>query len=396
MIRFGTYSILLSIGTVHGLVLAALLLSAPANRTANRLLALLVTLVALRVLPYIIGFAGFYDAWPWLSFMPYDWSLALGPVIWLYVQAVSTGALPRRWTWHLAPGALQGLYYTIVFVQPLEFKNYWNGAVQVPYVIPVETAWSFAALAIYLVLAWRSHARYQHWLDTALSNREEFRLDWLRIFLFACSATVALWIATTLVEEILGGFNYFDRFPLYIWFSLVVYGLGLGGLRSAGLAYPRPAAAESATDSATGSDTASANDSATDPAAAPSAAADRQVDWRAMGARWDAEVRARGWWRDPDLTAPRLARHLATNTTYLSRALNEGLGRNFNEFVNRIRVEAVQAELRSGDADRDVLAVALDAGFNSKASFNRVFKRLTGTTPTEYRRAQGAGTSQTP
>lgn len=72
MISFGRNSILLSIGTVHGLVLAALLLRAPVNRTANRLLAVLVTLVALRVLPYIIGFAGFYDMWPWLSFMPYE------------------------------------------------------------------------------------------------------------------------------------------------------------------------------------------------------------------------------------------------------------------------------------------------------------------------------------
>jgi AraC-like DNA-binding protein len=115
-----------------------------------------------------------------------------------------------------------------------------------------------------------------------------------------------------------------------------------------------------------------------------------------MGARYDVEVRAHGWWRDPELTAPRLARLLATNSTYLSRALNEGVGRNFNEFINGIRIEAVQTELRSADTARDILAVALDAGFNSKASFNRVFKRITGVTPTEYRRANGATTSQNP
>jgi AraC-like DNA-binding protein len=392
MISFGPYSILLSIGTAHGLVLAVLLWRATANRTANRLLALLVVLVALRVLPYIIGFAGFYDAWPWLSFLPYEWSLALGALIWLYMQVICTGTLPRRWGWHFLPAVVQGAYYCAVFVQPLAFKNEWDGSVHVPYVVPVETAWSFASLVVYLALAWRTHARYQRWLDTALSNREEFRLDWPRRFLIACSVTVAIWVAASGYEAAVGGFTYFDRFPLYIWFSLLVYGLGLGGLRSAGLAYPRPwtlvdgeVPAVGATEGGGGSG-----------APTPESAFDRQVDWQAMGARYDAEVRAHGWWRDPELTAPRLARLLATNSTYLSRALNEGLGRNFNEFINGIRIEAVQTELRSADTARDILAVALDAGFNSKASFNRVFKRITGVTPTEYRRANGATTSQNP
>lgn len=113
-----------------------------------------------------------------------------------------------------------------------------------------------------------------------------------------------------------------------------------------------------------------------------------------MAARWSALVREQGWWRDPDLTAPLLSRHLATNTTYLSRALNEGLGQNFNEFVNRLRVEAVKAELMRPDLNRDLLTVALDAGFSSKSSFNRVFKRLTGSTPTDFRGAQTRSTSQ--
>lgn len=388
VISFGARSIWLTIGVAHGLVLAALLLRRPANRTANRLLALLVTLVAIRVVPYIIGFAGFYDRWPWLSFLPHDWSLAYGAVIWLYVAVTCTGALPRRWAWHLAPGALQGAYYLSIFPRALPFKDAWNARIHEPFVVPVETAWAFGSLGVYLALAWRAHARYQRWLDTELSNREEFRLEWLRLFLVACSATLVLWMATTAVDAATDGLTYFDRFPLYIWFSLLVYGLALGGLRHAGLAYPRPAAA-----SATPAPMEPEPDPAPDAQPAP---AGRLPDWAAMGTRWAAEVRANGWWRDPELTAPRLARHLATNTTYLSRALNEGLGRNFNDFINALRVEAVQAELRTPGPGRDLLVIGLDAGFNSKASFNRVFKRLAGVTPSEFRAAAGGGTSQTP
>lgn len=378
MISFGTRSILLLIGTVHGLVLAALLLRTPANRIANRLLALLLALVALRIVPYIIGFAGFYDAYPWLTYLPYEWSLGYGAIIWLYARVICTGALPTRYRWHLVPALLQGTYYCVLFVQPLTFKNAYNGAIHDPIVVPIESTLTMLSMATYLALAWREYIGYQRWLDADLSNREEFRLDWLRLFLLAFGITLVLWGVTLFVDIAVKPLSYFDRFPLYLWFSALIYGLGLGGLRSATKVYPRPGNASGPTSSA-----APELPGEVEPRTAP--APDRQPDWAAMGRKWSDAVRQSDWWRDPDLTAPLLARHLATNTTYRSRALNEGLGQNFNEFVNRIRVQAVQTELAQSTRDRDVLAIALDAGFNSKASFNRVFKRLTGQTPTEFR-----------
>jgi AraC-like DNA-binding protein len=389
VISFGPRSILLLVGTVHGLVLAALLCRAPANRIANRLLALLLVLVALRVVPYIIGFAGYYDAYPWLTYLPYEYSLGYGAAIWLYAAVLCTGELPRRWRWHLTPALLQGLYYGVLFVQPLAFKNRYNEHVHEPIVMPIESAWSLLAMGVYLVMAWRAYAKYQRWLDADLSNREEFRLDWLRLFLIALAVTLVLWSGTVLYEALVTPLTYFDRFPLYLWFSLLVYALGVGGLRSATLAYPRPSfkAALDVTEP-------TLLPIADTPSGVRDAPADRQPDWAALGRTWSDAVRQAGWWRDPELTAPLLARHLATNTTYLSRALNEGLGQNFNEFVNRLRVDAVRAELARTERERDILAIALDAGFNSKASFNRVFKRLTGQTPSDFRREQGPQTSQ--
>jgi AraC-like DNA-binding protein len=344
-------------------VLAALLLRAPSNRIANRLLALLLGVVALRVFPYIIGFAGFYDVYPWLSYFPYDFSLGYGALIWLYARVIRTGALPTRWRWHLAPALVQGLYYTVIFVQPLAFKNRWTETVHDPRIVPIETVWSMLAMAVYLWLAWREYSRYQRWLDADLSNREEFRLTWLRAFLLAFGATLLFWAATALIDAVVRELNYFDRFPLYLWFSVLIYGLGIGGLRSAGLVYPRPV-----DEPETPGESVPAHPAESGSAPGAALPADRQPDWGAMARRWGQLVREHGWWRDPDLTAPLLARHLATNTTYLSRALNDGLGQNFNEFVNRIRIEAVTAELARADLSRDVLAIALDAGFNSKAS----------------------------
>lgn len=74
----------------------------------------------------------------------------------------------------------------------------------------------------------------------------------------------------------------------------------------------------------------------------------------------------------------------------VSHALKLGGETNFHDFANRHRVEAVKALIDDpANARISLLALALDAGFQSKASFNRVFKAVTGETPTAYRRRAG-------
>ncbi|WP_298199105.1 helix-turn-helix domain-containing protein [Novosphingobium sp.] len=108
-------------------------------------------------------------------------------------------------------------------------------------------------------------------------------------------------------------------------------------------------------------------------------------DWAQQAEEWARQIETAGWATDPDLDLARLARLLGTNTSYLSRALNAGLGVNFSTFVNGLRCKAVMAALAAGDS-RDVLTIALDAGFSSKASFNRAFLACTGTTPSAWRK----------
>ena len=67
--------------------------------------------------------------------------------------------------------------------------------------------------------------------------------------------------------------------------------------------------------------------------------------------------------------------------------LNAGRGESFYDAVNSLRLAEVQRRLLTADARRlTVLALALEAGFNSKTTFNRIFKEKTGLTPKEYRK----------
>jgi AraC-like DNA-binding protein len=60
----------------------------------------------------------------------------------------------------------------------------------------------------------------------------------------------------------------------------------------------------------------------------------------------------------------------------------------FSKFVNQRRVEAVKRRLEDETDARDLMTIALEAGFNSKASFNRAFGEIAGMTPSAFRRSR--------
>lgn len=90
-------------------------------------------------------------------------------------------------------------------------------------------------------------------------------------------------------------------------------------------------------------------------------------------------------YRDPELTLTSLAEQVGIGTHQLSETLNLAGGKNFNRFINEFRVAEVCQQLEQQD-QRKVIDLAMEAGFSSKSSFNAIFKKLTGQTPSEYRR----------
>jgi AraC-like DNA-binding protein len=88
---------------------------------------------------------------------------------------------------------------------------------------------------------------------------------------------------------------------------------------------------------------------------------------------------------NPRLTLADVATELETNTKMISSAVNAGFQMNFNDFINHHRIEAVKEKLKKGEYKTStLLGIALDCGFNSKATFNRAFKKSMGVTPKDY------------
>jgi len=85
-----------------------------------------------------------------------------------------------------------------------------------------------------------------------------------------------------------------------------------------------------------------------------------------------------------DLSLYDLANMLNVKPHYLSYILNNVLKTNFYEFVNFFRVEEMKSQLNKHYKEFTILGIALESGFNSKATANRIFKHYTGKTPSQY------------
>lgn len=84
------------------------------------------------------------------------------------------------------------------------------------------------------------------------------------------------------------------------------------------------------------------------------------------------------------LTIAQLAKKLDWQPHQLSKILNENLNKNFYEFVNEYRVEEFKKQLEINN-NYTIIAIAYECGFNSKSSFNRIFKEFTGKTPSQFK-----------
>jgi len=92
-------------------------------------------------------------------------------------------------------------------------------------------------------------------------------------------------------------------------------------------------------------------------------------------------------YKNPNLNMDLLAKKTQLSSGYLSQIINQKEGKNFNDFINTYRIEEVKANLTNPKyAHYSILGIGLEAGFKSKSTFNAAFKKLTGQTPSAFKR----------
>ncbi len=91
-------------------------------------------------------------------------------------------------------------------------------------------------------------------------------------------------------------------------------------------------------------------------------------------------------YQNPNITLELVSEELNISSGYLSQIINKVAKKNFSDYINTYRVEEIKKMLVNTEFDKySLLAIGLEAGFNSKSTFYTVFKKHVGLTPKQYK-----------
>jgi AraC-like DNA-binding protein len=415
----------------------------------DALLALLILVPTLSITQWMLGFAGWYDSHDGYStamfYVPWQLNLLLGPGYLLYLRSLTNQEFdlrPRAW-WHLVPGLLKAALFAVALGYDL---GWWRGVLGRPLPYHFGTKGPAATVldsllgpvgyAIYVLLplyGWwvlSEYRRYRRYLDDNFSDPERLRFAGFRQLLLLQGLSWGLSLIFEILDAVLSldyaaSWNYFALRGLLIY-ALIVVGVQANYAAASSPLRFDPEAAEEASEASDASSAASdatsvasdatpgvsdatpgvsdatsgvsaampemsnaisgvANSTPGVSAAAPPAALPAELwPWRE---KLLALMATEQPWLEPELTLTELAQRLRTTPNLLSKVINAGCGQNFNDFVNTYRVHEARRKLADPRfAHYSLVGVALESGFNSKSTFNRVFKKLLGQAPSEVAR----------
>ncbi|MBL0889507.1 MAG: AraC family transcriptional regulator [Gemmatimonadaceae bacterium] len=385
-------------GAVQGTVVALALAARRPRRTPNLLLAALVLAFALHLVSVVYYSADLVGSLPHFFGLTQPLPLAFGPLLYLYAITASgqQHRLGLRDWWHALPVLALYVWGLPIYLQGSEEKLALFRAIQagqLPLQSQVAIPLVLLSGVVYTVATLVALGRHQAVVAENYSSLERVNLHWLR---WLALASALIWL-TALSFEAADSAQWAVSLPgdfvVAVGITLVIHAIGFWGLRQPEVfryvtaehaVVPPPPEPVSEPPSEPRPELLS---DPSPPRYERSGLSSREAE--ALKARLLAIMDDTHLYRSADLTLGDLAERLDTTPHRLSEVLNALLGQSFYDFINGYRVREVQARLLGPDGARlTYLALALDAGFASKSTFNAVFKKHTGMTPSEYRRAQ--------
>ena len=335
------------------------------NRNANRFLALALATVVLWIawaFAIDIRLDRYYPRWSWL---PLQFSLALGPLLYFYVLKTTRPEYKLRWKdlLHLGPLLLQQGVLVLEIVESVR-----TGAATYDTSAFRQTGWvlqllTFISLAGYLY--WSSgliERFYRRLKFNDVSDRDRYELRWLHGLLRVIGFVGLLWIPYAAFYY----FYYHHQLGVHGYYPFYLL-LAIAMIRAAAIACFRPEIAASVP-------------------AVPASKPLPPAMLKQKGIWLKEAVKAGLYYQDPELSLNSLADKLGLGPHELSRIINTVLKKSFSDFINEFRVADFVRKMQDPAYGHiTLLGIAFESGFNSKTTFNRTFKQMTGKSPAEYK-----------
>jgi len=358
------YRMLLFFGALQGAVMGGMLWRTELpQRRANRFLAILLFFLSYRLL--MVGLRVSYTSWTYHVFLEYNW--LYGALLYFYVRAY----IQWDWKWqrrdwmHFIPVVLEFVFANFVKIQ----NFYWDGTQESlswagaqAYILWMHTPFQliiFAGVILFYV--------YKGWQLQEEEGGEEkgqllpASLSWIRLILRAYFIFGILVILVGLVDFFFFSyaFNPFYTYPTYLTLALLTYWLALQGFARRNQAIR---------------------------GRLKKLKEDKREELAQYLPKLEQAMREQKLYTEPTLNLAGLASAIDIKPYQLTQILNRLLEQSFNDYVNGFRVEEAVRMIRSPEYDHfTLLSIAYESGFNSKATFNRIVKKMTGKSPNQIK-----------
>lgn len=309
-----------------------------------------------------------------LTFIPNDISvLVIGPLLYLYVKSLFSVEknLVRNILWHFIPATLSLLFIaipTLIYsILQLEILSYVVSSATIN-IIKLD----YIHLMLYLILALQSTSKYGKALKGNYSNLSKQDVNWVKTMLIGTLAIIAVYLAISIYELLYIDFIWYQEYLITVVMIILISYLGYYGVNQSKILFPdfllnkRVIAPKSNRTPLSGL---------------------KRQEFESLKQKLEYVLLNQKPYLDEDLTLGKLAEQLSVKDKELSMLLNQYMRTSFFDLINKYRVDAIKKKIEMETYERYTLyGIACECGFKSRTSFNRVFKRETGLSPSDYKK----------
>ena len=393
---FGFYSSLLLIFFSQGIIYGILLLikAFQNNNKSNYWLSIFIFLCSLYIAPWMLGFAGWYDNQPYrdiLFYIPLQHLLLIGPIIFFYTQSLLNPNFEiskRNWL-HFIPGLVYLLYIISIWIYDQfifgDYYFYENGMDKDFDNWYQKTG--LVSMLIYFILTIRYYNLYKKLMFQVVSYADTILFKWIKTYLYSFLIMLLLPVIfdiITLINPELA--SYKGSWWFFLFFSIIMNYIAISGYSNPVIAKipfkisvfdKQPIMLLSENKNQYTEEIIDLAHEVFEEKISP-----ELTIWKQKIEDLLVENKL---YQNPELTLNDVAQKLETNASIISKTINQGFQLNFNDFINQYRIDAIKNAFDNNEHKKStLLGIAFDCGFNSKATFNRAFKKNTGYSPKEY------------
>ncbi len=362
-------------GILQNFIVAGILFFTKSDQPyARKLLSIAILVVNLHLTYVMLLDLNVDNLFPFTLWIPYSYLTALGPLIFFYTKSLTQAHFrisAKEWI-HFIPVAIEWLLQLAQILYSIFSDSLYYNTPTDLILTTIISLWATGSVFYYLRRSIENISNHEKWILKNFSNLKEVTLAWLSRLITYYRRLWTLWIPFAALFLLIFRFQhqYLILVIIAYFFLLIItyltYWTGIQGLvRLSPVSAKEPI----------------------QKGKSKSYGNLPKEEIEVYSTRMERLMQEKKLFLHENLSLREFAAEVNAEPNLVSYILNTHMQRSFYEFVNSYRIEEAKSKLSDPAYERwTILAIGLESGFNSKTSFNRVFREITGVTPSDFQK----------